>query len=92
MQQKSIHPAFVYGLVGVCAVSILFGHQQATQTRPERMKQWQALSLDVAPPPLPAFCKRLNQYPAALGPAHVKATERQPSRSPLLASATALEK
>ncbi len=60
-QQSSVHAALIYGLMGVCVVSVVFGYRQTVQTRPQRMKQWVALRLEVEPRPQPAFFKLLER-------------------------------
>lgn len=62
MQQNSVHRALLYGLVGVCVVSAVFGYRQTVQTRPQRMRQWVALRLEVEPRPQPAFFQLLENY------------------------------
>jgi hypothetical protein len=60
-QQSSVHPALIYGLVGVCVVSAVFGYRRTVHTRPQRMKQWVALRLEVEPRPQPDFFKLLEE-------------------------------
>ncbi|MCS6863025.1 MAG: hypothetical protein NZT92_22195 [Abditibacteriales bacterium] len=65
MQQKdSGQAALIYGMIGVCVVSAVFGYWRAVQTRPERIREWVALhlNLEVEPRPQPAFFQLLKGY------------------------------